>query len=394
MNTTNMPVRAFQWRKTPLAMTLPPEARVAACRAAFASGRATPATGVLFLEALFRMAHFDEAIAFSEENPRPPGCDPAWDAALIHNLLGSGQKEKALAHANAALKMAPGCWPIVHERAELLLRLGRGAEAEADIVALLEQSHLSLTPQMSMHLKRSKEPAQLLELLDRWPGRVQPGIAPWLRVQSLLALDRRTEALEWMDVDNLLHQEVLPLPDITDRDAFHNALMQETTESGSFRYEPLDLATRKGQQTSVLLNGTTSMPVLLSAIRGAIDRYVARLLPDSPFTRSIPKAGALDAWMVRLGPGGRQAAHLHPSGWLSGVYYISAPGVDETAGALVIPYDKNPVWPVHTLVPESGKLVLFPSYFMHHTLPHRSEQQRVCVAFDVLPRGENEMTLR
>lgn len=283
---------------------------------------------------------------------------------------------------------------IVQERAELLLRLGRGAEAEADIVTLLEQSCLSLTPHMVMHLKRRKEPAQVLELLDRWPGRIQPGVAPWLRVQSLIALDRRTEALEWMDVDTLLHQEALPLPGITDTDAFHSALMQETTESGSFRYEPFDLATRKGQQTSVLLNGTTSTPVLLSAIRGAIDRHVARLRPDSPFTRSMPKAGALDAWMVRLGPGGRQAPHLHPSSWLSGVYYIAAPDADETAGALVIPSDGDPVWPVHTLVPEAGKLVLFPSYFMHHTLPHRSEQPRVCVAFDVLPREESEMTLR
>jgi len=35
--------------------------------------------------------------------------------------------------------------------------------------------------------------------------------------------------------------------------------------------------------------------------------------------------------------------------------------------------------------PELGRLVLFPSYFWHGTLPFHSEQARLTVAFDVVP---------
>jgi hypothetical protein len=35
--------------------------------------------------------------------------------------------------------------------------------------------------------------------------------------------------------------------------------------------------------------------------------------------------------------------------------------------------------------PEPGKLVLFPSYFWHGTVPFHSEKTRLTVAFDVVP---------
>jgi hypothetical protein len=38
--------------------------------------------------------------------------------------------------------------------------------------------------------------------------------------------------------------------------------------------------------------------------------------------------------------------------------------------------------------PEVGLLVLFPSYFWHGTLPFRSEQPRLTVAFDAVPAGK------
>jgi len=35
--------------------------------------------------------------------------------------------------------------------------------------------------------------------------------------------------------------------------------------------------------------------------------------------------------------------------------------------------------------PEEGKLVLFPSYFYHRTLPFESEGTRISIAFDFVP---------
>jgi hypothetical protein len=35
--------------------------------------------------------------------------------------------------------------------------------------------------------------------------------------------------------------------------------------------------------------------------------------------------------------------------------------------------------------PEEGLLVLFPSYFFHHTIPFEGEGTRISVAFDFIP---------
>jgi hypothetical protein len=38
-----------------------------------------------------------------------------------------------------------------------------------------------------------------------------------------------------------------------------------------------------------------------------------------------------------------------------------------------------------SVTPEVGLLVLFPSYFWHGTLPFKSEEPRLTVAFDAVP---------
>jgi hypothetical protein len=37
------------------------------------------------------------------------------------------------------------------------------------------------------------------------------------------------------------------------------------------------------------------------------------------------------------------------------------------------------------VAPAPGRLVIFPSYFHHRTLPFASGEQRISIAFDVMP---------
>ena len=37
--------------------------------------------------------------------------------------------------------------------------------------------------------------------------------------------------------------------------------------------------------------------------------------------------------------------------------------------------------------PRAGRLILFPSWFWHQTLPFQSEEPRISVAFDVMPKA-------
>ena len=90
--------------------------------------------------------------------------------------------------------------------------------------------------------------------------------------------------------------------------------------------------------------------------------------------------------------GGKLAPHIHESGWLSGVLYIHVPPKQKTnSGNLVVCIDdekpareeeRNP----HEIVDViTGNLVLFPASLMHYTIPFESEEERIALAFDVLP---------
>ena len=94
-------------------------------------------------------------------------------------------------------------------------------------------------------------------------------------------------------------------------------------------------------------------------------------------------------WAVRLNSGGHQTAHIHSSGWISGVYYTSLPKLNKTLneGALEfgVDYPKDKFKSLYTVQPEEGTLILFPSYYMHKTVPFESKKQRICISFDVYP---------
>jgi hypothetical protein len=86
---------------------------------------------------------------------------------------------------------------------------------------------------------------------------------------------------------------------------------------------------------------------------------------------------------------------MHPSAWLSGVYYVVCPNVARAPGSrrgwlLIEPPAQHGVsagmgWRARTVAPEPGTLVLMPSYFFHGTRPMKVDEERICIAFDVLP---------
>ena len=92
---------------------------------------------------------------------------------------------------------------------------------------------------------------------------------------------------------------------------------------------------------------------------------------------------------------GHQSAHIHPTGWLSGVYYPKLPDVMH-AGTSEDGWIEFGAPPPELTVgntglskrikPEEGLLILFPSYFYHRTLPYESDDARISMAFDFTPR--------
>ena len=93
--------------------------------------------------------------------------------------------------------------------------------------------------------------------------------------------------------------------------------------------------------------------------------------------------------------GGFQVPHYHKDAWVSGVYYVQLPPsvtvADDSQDGWIefgrgpddIYHDTAPE--IRRLPPEEGKLIAFPSYYWHRTLPFDDEQERLCISFNVVP---------
>ena len=80
-------------------------------------------------------------------------------------------------------------------------------------------------------------------------------------------------------------------------------------------------------------------------------------------------------------------------GWISSCYYVAVPRAaeDQSARQGWIKFGepslkvalKNPVR--RAIQPAAGRLILFPSYLWHGTIPFHDKAARTTVAFDVAP---------
>ncbi len=162
---------------------------------------------------------------------------------------------------------------------------------------------------------------------------------------------------------------------------------------------PASHATRLGKHSGELL-GPAKGPIaaLEKKIREAVEQYRRSRPVDAshPFLAHPPKQLGITAWGVVLGAQGHQVPHIHPSAWLSGVYYVRVPelvNAPEQRPAGWIEFGRVPdhfhcqVQPELRLIqPKEGLMLLFPSYFYHRTIPFATEDTRISIAFDVSPR--------
>lgn len=101
------------------------------------------------------------------------------------------------------------------------------------------------------------------------------------------------------------------------------------------------------------------------------------------------------SWYVRLNRGGYLEPHIHEIGWISGAVYLALPKntADPTEGAFEygLHGDHYPQqhsnFPVGIAKPLVGDIVLFPSSLFHRTIPFNSNEERICIAFDLKPEG-------
>ena len=85
-------------------------------------------------------------------------------------------------------------------------------------------------------------------------------------------------------------------------------------------------------------------------------------------------------------------SHIHQNAWLSGVFYINVPKSKNKDGGSIkftskgFDYSMKKNETIEKIInPAKGDLVLFPSSLFHQTIPFNSDDERICLAFDMMP---------
>lgn len=378
---------------------VPELARIAAARAVECDP-ARSSNWSLLGSAMKELDRLDEAIGAFERAVQlaPQDIEPAFNLAICEGLAGRPAASAARLEALAA--RAPNV-------AEVWQALANAHAANGQVDAALPAYRKALALQPSLTSAAVNLGVTLLEA-----GRVPeadttlrralasaPGDTAVLAAVGVLATRTGADdARTLFAFDPLLDAGPFghPASFASDID-FHAALEQDVLAHPTLAADPANKTTRNGRQSS---NLATVQDGALGAFVAHLREHLPRRLDalDAAYrTLGHPAAGSrparwrLNLWSTVLHRGGHQEPHLHPSGWLSGVFYLRSPAApDGPAGW--IEFGPAPaalagdaVQPSRLLPPTQGMLLTFPSYLYHRTVPHAEDGLRISLAFDVTP---------
>ncbi len=335
----------------------------------------------------------DAARAFERALRVQPRFVPSL-ANLGNLALRSGDRQGAEACYRRALQVdaAPGVARIGLGRA--LLQGGKVDEARAELQSALRRAPMSfdaLLALCSLELGAG-DSGQALHACEHFL-RIAPQHSGAWGLWAELACERgdvRAEAL--LDIERWVQVQDVRLGSTS-----HEELSGVLLAQPSLSEAPPHHATRLGRHSGALSGMEHAcLAVLESELEGAIGSFVAQRKALWP-SAGAPTSGALHMWAVVLAGEGFQLPHLHPDASVSGVYYVSVPARSSSDPALHdgdLEFGRpDPELPFvrprrsHYVRPKPGRLVLFPSWLYHSTVPHRSTGLRISVAFDCVRVG-------
>lgn len=356
---------------------------------------------------LIRIDAFEACIALLTDSPAGPLT--FFERALLCEALlaRSGPEDigRAAIEADAALYQALND----RQRAAALVfkaRLARRDDAHFAANDLLngalelQPDHQDAYRMLALHHLRREQPEALLALADRMAAL---GVAhSWLhasRTLSLVALGE-IEAAHAGEIAHRVRAEIMmePPPGWDDVGAFNAALEDEILRNSAIRRDRYGTASRETEILDSLANGHAPLAAaLVKQIARTAERHAATLdNVDHPWVAACPASGTLTSWGVITQERGFEHWHIHPEGWMSGVYYVAVPravqeGQDE-GGCIAFGISDAlmgeaaaQAYGRHLLRPQPGLLALFPSQTYHRTFPHGQSERRICVAFDIWP---------
>lgn len=328
----------------------------------------------------------------------PSDADLLTDLANRLNLGGQ---------AGDALRLLDDAVARGVDGASIRHKLGQACWAEERIDAALAHFSVGATYPNSDDCRL--ELARCLIILERYNDALA-ALAPVLRASPFDQQAIAYQGLAWRllgdergarlnDHDRFVSARILEPPsEWGGVERFNRRLEQVLTQLHTTRQHPLEQTLRGGTQTmgNLFDKPVPEIAAVRQMIQQAVQDYIATL-PDDPdhvFLRR--KSGSFrftGSWSVRLRRDGFHLNHVHSAGWISSCYYVGLPPSirDATRREGWIKFGETGLGLGErehmslTVQPEVGKLILFPSYFYHGTIPFLDDGTRTTIAFDAVP---------
>jgi tetratricopeptide (TPR) repeat protein len=388
----------------------------------------------------FQLGEFDEAVALYR---RALAAQP--DAADLHynlaNAFGqSGRLEEAAAAHRHAIMLRPDFAAAHHNLGNTLRALGRPSEAveayrrelacratavgERDLgIALhdlgrldeaiaayrrclaLPDHRVDVLSNLANALMEQGDSRGAGDACERYlalePGNIE---ALALKALSLHELGQDEAARELLDFDRFVRIVDFSSPPsgYADLAAFNRALVNHIEAHPSLKVPAKD--DPKYHHDTLEITGELfaepkgPMASFETMMRDAVIDYLETVprQPAHPFIDQLPKKWVFGCWATRLAGQGNLDPHIHFTGYIGGVYYPLLPDVVaafDQGGAGWFELGRPPerfrcaAEPlVRRIQPREGRLLIFPGYFFHNTIPFVSTQTRISIAFDVMRR--------
>jgi len=319
-------------------------------------------------------------------------------AALYH---AAGQPERAAALLESAVQRMPGDITVLIAGIDFALRLNQVDTAEryvrlaeaADPTARNVIQHSAI-----IDLAQGRADAALAKLrktLEAHPE--DQSLWGWAATAARSAGDPLYGQL--CDYDHMVRAYDLPTPaGWPSLEAFLGDLGKSLKELHPYQQHPTNQSLRHGSQTMHLLSGSDDPAIraFFEAVDTPIREHMALLGEgtDPLRRRNTGDYKIQGAWSVRLRKDGFHRDHFHPDGWISSAFYVETP--DEALESAdregwirfgQPPFVTSPPLPPdHFIKPKPGRLVLFPSYMWHGTVPFTTDEARMTIAFDAVPK--------
>jgi tetratricopeptide (TPR) repeat protein len=315
-----------------------------------------------------------------------------WGSAL-RTAFALGDHRQLADWAAQAEQTIGGYAEVRIARAAALSRLGDRAQAIGLLRGVVaEAPDNGSAHQHLAHCLLAAGDAKAAEAHALTASKLEPhNQAPWALLTVIWRVLNDTRERWLADYDRL----VMPI-ELDAASGFFEELAARLTELHVTQEHPADQSLRGGTQTRGHLFARKDPLIerLTSQIRnGVLNRL--RQLPSDPrhpfLSRKSSDIRFDGSWSVRLRSEGFHISHIHQNGWLSSALYVSLPPEvgQGDAGALAFGVPDAALGlelgPRRVERPQVGRLVIFPSYLWHGTLPFESERPRLTVAFDALP---------